>query len=90
MLIIIKSGPDTAEGKRALKLAEDMKAGVCLMQNGVYFCRQDVISSLSGKVYSVDEDMKLRGIVPCGGVQSIGYSDAIDLMAENDKVAGMF
>jgi len=90
MLVIVKSGPDTVEWKRALSLAQDMKTGICLIQNGVYFCLQDVIQDLAGTVYAIDEDMKLRGVAPSNKVRTIDYVEAIDLMAQSDKVIGMF
>jgi len=37
MIVIVKSGPDTADGKRGVKFARDMGADLFLIQNGVYF-----------------------------------------------------
>jgi len=37
MLVIVKSTPDTPEGKRGIKLAIDITANVVLIQNAVYF-----------------------------------------------------
>mgnify|MGYP001560470549 FL=1 len=93
MLVIIKSAPDTAEGKRAIKLANDMSADICLMQNAVYFSQREQLKGFSGTIYVIDEDRKLRGlkdeeIVP--EIKKIDYDGLVDLMAKNEKVVGMF
>lgn len=90
MLVIIKSAPATPEGKRAFRLAEDMGADICLIQNAVYFCLGDRCGGFTGKVYVLEEDMKLRGIVHEGNAQSIDYGKMVDLIAEKEKVIGMF
>jgi len=38
MLIIVKNGIDTPEGKRGVQLAGHMAADLVLIQNGIYFC----------------------------------------------------
>jgi sulfur relay protein TusB/DsrH len=93
MLLIIKSAPDTAEGKRAIKLANDMSADICLMQSAVYFSQRERLKGFSGTVYVIDEDRKLRGlkdeeIVP--EIRKIDYEGLVELMAEKKKVIGIF
>ncbi len=39
MLFLISSAPDTKEFKTAYKLAKDMSADICLLQNAVYASR---------------------------------------------------
>jgi len=39
MLFLISSAPDTKEFKTAYKLAKDMSADICLLQNAVYAAR---------------------------------------------------
>lgn len=93
MLVIIKSAPDTPEGKRAVKLARDMAADICLIQNAVYFSQKERLEGFCGMVYVLDEDAKLRGIKSEDmdkGIKKIDYDELIDLMIKEDKVIGMF
>lgn len=93
MLVIIKSAPDSAEGKRGVSLAMGMAADLCLIQNGVYFARHERPDGFCGRVYVLDEDLKLRGLgdgPPEGDLKKIDYDDLIDLMVSEDKVVGMF
>ncbi|RJQ42105.1 MAG: hypothetical protein C4550_00265 [Nitrospiraceae bacterium] len=93
MLVIVKSGPDTADGKRGVKLAQDMAADLFLIQNGVYFAQGERLEGFCGNTYALKEDLKLRGIKDAEirkGIRETGYDSLVDLMADNDKVAGMF
>ncbi|RME65589.1 MAG: hypothetical protein D6778_06065, partial [Nitrospirae bacterium] len=62
MLVLIKSAPNTPEGKRALRFARDMAADVCLLQNGVYFAEPERLEGFCGTVYVLSEDARLRGL----------------------------
>lgn len=92
MLVIIKSGPDTQEGKRAIKLARDMAADVCLVQNAVYFARKERLEGFCGSVYVLDEDARLRGLQD-GEIEKdlkkVDYDRLVDMMADEDKVVGV-
>lgn len=93
MLVIIRSGPDTQDGKRALKLARDMAADVCLTQNAVYFAQKERLEGFCGTVHILDEDLRLRGL--CDDeiekdIRKISYDSLIDLMAKDEKVVGIF
>jgi sulfur relay protein TusB/DsrH len=93
MLVMVKSAPDTSEGKRGIQLARDMAANIVLIQNGVYYAQKKRLEAFTGKAYFLDEDMKLRGISPDmtgPGVKGIDYEGLVDLIAENEKVVGMF
>ncbi|MDP1759054.1 MAG: DsrH/TusB family sulfur metabolism protein [Thermodesulfovibrionales bacterium] len=93
MVVIVKSGPDTADGKRGVKLAQDMAADLFLIQNGVYFAQQERLEEFCGTAYALEDDLKLRGIKGAGiekSIKEIGYDALVDLMADNDKVVGMF
>lgn len=93
MLVIIKSSPDTPEGKRGFKLARDMASDMVLLQNGVYFAQRERFEGFCGKVYIIEEDMRLRGIKDeevLKDVIKIDYDGLVDLMAEEEKVIGMF
>lgn len=93
MLVIIKSAPDTTDGKRAVKLARDMAADLILIQNGVYFSQRERLGGFCGTVYVLDEDRKLRGLMDDEiekDIREINYETLTDLMAEEDKVVGMF
>jgi sulfur relay protein TusB/DsrH len=93
MLVIIKSAPDTPEGKRGVKLARDMAADLVLLQNGVYFAQQERLEGFSGTAYALEDDLKLRGIKGGGiekSIKEIGYDALVDLMSDENKVVGMF
>jgi len=93
MLVMVKSAPDTPEGKRGVKLAQDMGAHLVLLQNGVYFVQKERFKGFCSKVYVLDEDMRLRGIRGEDiekGIKTIDYDGLVDLMADEDKVIGIF
>jgi sulfur relay protein TusB/DsrH len=93
MLVIIKSAPDTPEGKRGLKMARDMAADLFLIQNGVYFAQEERLEGFCGTAYVLEDDLKLRGIKGTGiekGIRETGYDSFVDLMDESNKVIGMF
>ncbi len=93
MLVIIKSSPDTPEGKRGFKLARDMASDMVLLQNGVYFAQRERFEGFCGKVYIIEEDMRLRGIKDDEVLKDaikIDYDGLVDLMAEEEKVIGIF
>lgn len=93
MLVIVKSAPDTPEGKRGIKLAMDMAANLVLLQNGVYFALKERLEGFYRTAYILDEDIKLRGLKDKElgkGIKKIDYDDLVDLMAEEDKVVGIF
>lgn len=93
MLTIIKSSPDTPEGKRGFKLARDMASDMVLLQNGVYFAQRERFEGFCGKVYVLEEDMRLRGLTESEILKDavkIDYDRLVDLMVEEDRVVGMF
>jgi sulfur relay protein TusB/DsrH len=93
MITIIKSSPDTPEGKRGFKLARDMASDIVLLQNGVYFAQKERFEGFCGKVYVLEEDRRLRGLRDneiLEGAIMIDYEKLVDLMVEEDKVVGMF
>lgn len=93
MLVIIKSGPDTTEGRRAVKLARDMAADVCLIQNGVHFALPERLEGFCGTAHVLGEDLRLRGLntgMLARGVVEVDYDRIVDLMAGEDNVFGAF
>jgi len=93
MFVIIKSGPDTQDGKRGVKLARDMAADICLIQNAVYFAQKEKLEGFCGTLYALDDDLRLRGLKDDElekGVKKIDYDALVELMTEEDKVIGMF
>ncbi len=93
MLVIIKSSPDTPEGKRGFKLARDMASDMVLLENGVYFAQKERFEGFCGKVYILEEDMRLRGLKDDEVLKDaikIDYDGLVDLMVEEDRVIGMF
>jgi len=95
MLVIVRSAPDSVDGRRGVKIARDMAADVVLLQNGVYFMQQAHLEDLGfcGTAYVLSDDRKLRGlraIESNSRAKEITYDGLVDLMAETNKVVGMF
>jgi sulfur relay protein TusB/DsrH len=95
MLVIVKSGPDTTEGKRGVTLAQDLSADIVLLQNGVYFVqgRKFADAGFTGKTYVLDDDRLLRGLsktADTGNIEYIDYDGLVDLITGSDTVTGMF
>ena len=93
MLVIIKSAPDMPEGMRGVKLARDMAADICLIQNAVYFALRERLEKFCGTVYVLEEDRLLRGLKDEEiekDIIKMHYDGLVDLMANEDKVIGMF
>jgi sulfur relay protein TusB/DsrH len=87
MLFLIASGPDTQEFKTAIRMARDVNADICLLQNAVYAAR----SSNDNNLYVLSDDMKLRGIEEheISG-RPVDYDRLVDLMITAEKVVGLF
>ncbi len=93
MLIMIKSAPDTPEGKRALRLARDTASDVCLMQNAVYFAHHERLEGFCGTVYVIEEDCRLRGLRDEGiekAIKRLTYEGLVEVMDKEDTVVGLF
>lgn len=93
MVVIVKSAPDTTDGKRGIKLAKDMAADVVLLQNGVYFAQRERLEGFCGTVYVLDDDVRLRGLRDDEiekDMRRLDYGSLVDLTAREDKVVGMF
>ncbi len=93
MLVLIKSAPDTPEGRRGFKLARDMAADICLLQNGVYFAQPERLEGFCGTVYLLREDARMRGLKEADiarDIKEIDYMDLVDLMVDEDQVVGLF
>jgi len=93
MIVIVKSAPDTTDGVRGVVLARDAAADLVLLQNGVYFAQKERLGAFPGTVYALDDDKRLRGLKDSEmdqAVKSISYDALVDLMAEDNKVVGMF
>ncbi len=87
MLFLISSAPDTREFKTAYRLAKDMNADICLLQDAVYASR----SLYDGNFYVLKDDMQMRGISEdeISG-RPVDYGRLVDLMTEADRVRGVF
>ena len=93
MLVIIKSAPNTPESNRGIRLARDMAADICLIQNAIYFAQKERLEGFCGNVFVLEEDIRLRGLKSEDiekGVKEINYDELIDLMVREDKVIGIF
>ena len=93
MLVIIKSSPDTPEGKSGIKLAMDMAANVLLIQNGVYFAQMNRHNSFTGMLYALEDDIRLRGLRDeelRKDMKKLDYDGLVELMIEEDKMIGIF
>ncbi|GBE00566.1 hypothetical protein BMS3Abin07_02621 [bacterium BMS3Abin07] len=91
MLVLIKSGPDTSEGKRALEMAEEMSADIVLLQDGTYFVLNGLLEEFPRTKYAMAEDLELRGLAEVkkvSGLKNIQWDELTDMMAKEDKVIG--
>jgi len=87
VLFLIASARDTKQFETAFKLAKDLNADVCLLQNAVYAARHLNDDS----IYVLHDEISLRGIAEneISG-HLIDYNRLVDLMASSDKVVGIF
>ena len=87
MLFLIASAPDTQEFKTAFRMAKDVNADICLLQNAIYAA----MKLDNNNIYVLIDDMNLRGLSPdeISG-KPIDYSQLVDLMTNSDKVVGLF
>lgn len=93
MITIIKSATDTPEGRRGFKLARDMASDIVLLQDGVYLAQRERFEGFCGKVYILEEDMRLRGLTDNEILKDairISYDGLVDLIDEEDKIIGMY
>jgi sulfur relay protein TusB/DsrH len=87
MLFLISSSPDTKEYKTAFRMAKDMNAEICLLQNAVY-AASDADNQAH---YALSDDIALRGIDKnTVTAKAIDYKQLVDLMIDADKVVGIF
>ena len=87
MLFLIASAPDTQEFKTAFRMAKDVNADICLLQNAIYAAMKLDNNNINVLI----DDMNLRGLSPdeISG-KPIDYSQLVDLMTNSDKVVGLF
>lgn len=87
MLFLISSAPYTTEFKTAYRLAKEMNAKTCLLQNAVYAARE----LNDDGFFVLQDDIKLRGLgeEEISG-EIIDYIRLVALMEEADKVVGLF
>ncbi len=91
MTVVVKSSPDTPEGKRGVQTAIDMGADIVFLQNGVYSVLLESASIPDIRIYAVGEDCLMRGIVahPESRVRMIDYAELVDILQQSDHVIGM-
>ena len=94
MIVVVKSGPDTTDGKRGITLARSAGAALVLIQNAVAFAHTHLAASAGpGSVYALEDDLRLRGLGAKDldeRIVRIDYPKLVDLLAEADKVVGAF
>ena len=93
MLVMIKSAPDTTDGALGLTLAKESGADLVLLQNGVYFAQKERLGTISGFVYVLDDDKRLRGLKDTemdDRATKIDYDTLTDIITSGEKVTGMF
>lgn len=91
MTVIVKSSPDTPEGKRGLQTAIELGANLVLLQNGVYAVLSAAASAPNMRVFAIEEDCLMRGIpvYPDNKVRRIDYAELVDILQQSDHVVGM-
>jgi sulfur relay protein TusB/DsrH len=95
MIVLIKSAPDTPDGKRAVRIARDISADIVLLQNGTYFLKEQELEDMgfAGTAYVLEEDRRLRGLRVTGedtNIKTVDYDGLVELMTGADKVFGLF
>ncbi|MDA8086204.1 MAG: DsrH/TusB family sulfur metabolism protein [Nitrospiraceae bacterium] len=92
MIVIVRSAPDTPDGRKGIDLGAGMGADLVLIQNGLYFAGSDALQGFAGKVYALEDDARLRGIrLEKGGrIEAIGYGAFVELAAAEAHVIGAF
>ena len=94
MIVVVKSGPDTTDGRRGVTLARSAGAALILIQNAVAFAHTQMAGSAGpGAVYALEDDLRLRGLGAKDldeRIERIDYPKLVDLLAEADKVVGAF
>jgi sulfur relay protein TusB/DsrH len=93
MLVMIKSAPDTTDGAVGLTIAKESGSDLVLLQNGVYFAQKERLAAVSGAVYVLDDDKRLRGLKDAEmdeRVKVINYDTLTDLITSGERVTGMF
>jgi sulfur relay protein TusB/DsrH len=93
MLVMIKSAPDTTDGALGLTLARESGSDLILLQNGIYFAQKERLGTVSGAVYVLDDDKRLRGLRDAemdARIKIIGYDTLTDIITSGVRVTGMF
>ncbi len=95
MLVLVKSAPDTPEGKRGVQIARSVGADLVLLQNAVFFAHDSLIDGFTAVIHLLGEDMQMRGLSSSsGGLQPscriIDYGELVDLIAAHEQVTGVF
>ncbi|GAB4387785.1 MAG: hypothetical protein Kow0025_03320 [Thermodesulfovibrionales bacterium] len=90
MLVVIKSAPHTDEARRGVRLAKDLAADILLLQDAVYMAEKERLEGFCGTAYALASDAALRGVEVEKEIRAVGYGEAVDLMAGEDKVLGFF
>jgi len=91
MIVLIRSAPYTAEGRRGLQMARDMSADVVFLQNGVYFALDEMMDGFCGTAYAVAEDVEMRGMQEeMRGIRTVGWDELVEMLAAEDRVMGAF
>jgi sulfur transfer complex TusBCD TusB component (DsrH family) len=95
VVILLKSGPDTAEAERTLTTASDIlsqghSVTLWLLQDAVHFCRAGLQFQAAGRlqalmdkslvVQALQPDCSLRGIEPISGNRTISTGDYSSLI----------
>ena len=94
MIVVVKSGPDTTDGRRGVAIARSESAVLVLIQNAVGFAHTELAgSSGPGATYALEDDLRLRGLSSEDldeRIVRIGYPELVELLAAGDKVVGAF
>jgi sulfur relay protein TusB/DsrH len=94
MIVVVKSGPDTTDGRRGVTLARSAGAALVLIQNAVVFAHAGLTGGAGpGAVYALEDDLRLRGLGPKDldeHIVRIDYPKLVDLVAGADNVVGAF
>jgi sulfur relay protein TusB/DsrH len=94
MIVVVKSGPDSTDGRRGVAFARSEEAVLVLIQNAVVFAHAEFAGSAGpSATYALEDDLRLRGLKAEDldeRILRVGYPELLDLLAAGDKVVGAF
>jgi len=80
-------------GRITVQSNRENGSDLILLQNGIYFAQKERMGTVSGAVYVLDDDKRLRGLRDAemdARIKIIGYDTLTDIITSGVRVTGMF